>query len=819
MPQYHPRCAGWMVSSFVFCFALAGMAGCYESAGTSPRSEGTSPAATDKGTEPGTVSLGDPKTPAVKVVEDETDVPQIPIMEDVDGIIIPRLDVKAETLKIKGELPADVGNDYAKSHPGEPATGDQLTIRFNSEPKSLNPIVETSAVQTYIGEYVHEALVRRDPETLEWEPLIAKKWVAEDAVKLSANYPGRERRIQPKDGKPAEMLEIEYTASTKKDENDPVLTYQTTDKDGKSIGGVWVGLYPIGEVAGAQRNGYHFWSNDKGELNVAGLATGKYRMEVGAEFFGEAQKMSDGSLVVTPLTPGNPLTDELKSSDQKSLTLKKGEWVDVQHKTIYTYFLRDDVKWSDGTPFTTDDMIFGYSIINNPNVDGESIRTYYQDIIDCEPLDKHTIRMKYRQQYFMAFEFTAGLSAFSPPWHVFSSYFAADGKTLTMDRLTEAEEDAQKKVSVHGLAFGKFFNTDERYNNAPLGTGPYIVENWDRSVSIMLRRNPEYWNTERRGYLDRLVFKFIIDATTAFQALKAGEIDFMWPMQAEQYYEDLADNPEWFTSKYVKANWYSPGYSYYGWNQLRPLFQDRRVRIALSMLFDKETFLREKLHNAGVVVSGSQYYFGPAYDHEVKPLAYDVEIAKELLADAGWADTDNDGILDKDGKKFEFELLFPPGNPSAEAQAAIIQKSYKDVGIMMNIRLYEWASFIDKVKAKEYDAIRLGWATSLEGDPFQIWHGSGAGKDKRGSNHVSFKDAQTDDIIETLRLTLDESKRMKLHFAIHRILDREQPYMFLYTSKDFGAYHHRFQGVKWYRLRPGFDLAEWYVPKDQQIHK
>ncbi|MEX0726801.1 MAG: ABC transporter substrate-binding protein, partial [Planctomycetaceae bacterium] len=788
-------------------------------AGTSPRSEGTSPAATDKGTEPGTVSLGDPKTPAVKVVEDETDVPQIPIMEDVDGIIIPRLDVKAETLKIKGEIPADVGNDYAKSHPGEPVTGDQLTIRFSVEPKSLNPIVETSAVQTYIGEYVHQALARRDPETLEWEPLIAKKWVAEDAVKLSANYAGKERRIKSGDGKPADKLEIEYTASTKEGESDPVLTYHTTDKDGKSVGRVWVGLFPIGKVPGAQRNGYHFWSNDKGELSVAGLATGKYRMEVGAEIFGEAQKLSDGSLIITPLTPGNPLAGEIQSTEQKSLTLKKGEWVDVQHQTIYTYFLREDVKWSDGTPFTTDDMIFGYSIINNPNVDGESIRTYYQDIIDCEPLDKHTIRMKYRQQYFKAFEFTSGLSLFSPPWHVFSSYFAADGKSLTMDRLTEEEENAQKKVSVHGLAFGKFFNIDERYNNSPMGTGPYIVDKWVRSDRVELRRNDQYWDTERRGYLDRLIFKFIVDSTTAFQALKAGDVDFLYRMSAEQFYEDLADNPQWFKEKYVKASWYSPGFGYYGWNMLRPLFKDRRVRIALSLLNDKQKFLEEKLRNAGVIVSGSEYYFGPAYDHDVKPLAYDVEIAKELLAEAGWADTDNDGILDKDGKKFEFEFLLPPGSPTAEAQAALVQKSYKDVGIVMSIRNYEWASFIDKVKGKDYDAIALGWAGSLESDPFQIWHGSGAGKDKRGSNHVSFKDAQTDDIIETLRLTLDESKRYKLHYALHRILDREQPYMFLFTPKDFGAYHHRFRGVKWYRLRPGFDLTEWYVPEDQQIHK
>ncbi|MFN0197473.1 MAG: ABC transporter substrate-binding protein [Planctomycetaceae bacterium] len=824
MPRHNLHRVGSMVWSFGLSFCLFACAGCYQSATTEsgsttggPPADGTTKAG---GTEVvGSGGTGNDGATAKPADEEDADIPKIAILEEIDGISIPRLDTKAETLQIKGELPRDVGNDYAKSHAGEPATGDWLIVRFTAEPKSLNPVVETSAVQSYIGEYLHEGLVRRDPESMEWVPHIAHKWIAEDAVKLSADFPERERRIKGSDGQLTAKLEVEYAAATKEGESDPVLTYQTTDKAGAIVGDVWVGLFPIGKVSGAPRNGYHFWSNSKGELNVSAVASGKYRMEVGAEVFGEAVQQEDGSLIVTPLTPGNPLAKDLQSSEQKSLTLKKGEWVDVQAKTIYTYFIRDDVKWSDGTPFTTDDMIFGYSILNNPTVDGESIRTYYQDVVDCDALDAHTIRMKYRQQYFMAFEFTSGLSVYSPPLHVFTKYFADDGKTLTMDRLSEDEEKAQNKVSVHGQVFGKFFNTDDRYNNAPVGTGPYIVDKWERNDRVELRRNAEYWNTERRGYLDRLIFKFIPDSTTAFQALKAGEIDFMWNMSPEQFYEDLADNPEWFVQKYVKASWYSPGYSYYGWNLLRPLFQDQRVRVALSLLFDKQSFLEQKLHNAGVVVSGSQYYFGLAYDHAVKPLGYSVEVAKELLAEAGWADTDNDGILDKDGQKFEFELLFPPGSPSAEARAAIIQKSYKDVGIVMTIRNYEWASFIDKVKSRDYDAINLGWAASLESDPFQLWHGSGAGKDKRGSNHVSFQDAQSDDIIETLRLTLDEEKRHKLQFALHRILDREQPYMFLYTSKDFGAYHHRFQGVKWYRLRPGFDFTEWYVPKDQQIHK
>ena len=69
-----------------------------------------------------------------------------------------------------------------------------------------------------------------------------------------------------------------------------------------------------------------------------------------------------------------------------------------------------------------------------------------------------------------------------------------------------------------------------------------------------------------------------------------------------------------------------------------------------------------------------------------------------------------------------------------------------------------------------------------------------------------------------LRVTVDLEKRKKIHSSFHRLIDSEQPYLFLWVPKEFGAYHKRFRNVKWYRLRPGFDLTEWYVPKDEQLH-
>ena len=741
----------------------------------------------------------------------------VPIMTEVDGIKIPRLQTKSKTLSITGELPADVGNKAAKGNPSKPVTGGGLIVRFNSEPGRLNPITESSAVQSYISEYVNQALARQNPETLEYEPALAKSWTVEDSVKLAPNYPGKERRLIEGNKEPASTVVISYTALTSKEKKlkgeekkEPQkITLTTTNKEGKPLANIWVGLFVAkgNKIPGFPVTGEHYWSDDTGQLVLSGLKTGKYQVHVGAEITGKATENKDGSLTVKPLTQNNPLNKEVATSKEKSLTLPKKDWFNVQRETIYTYDIDENAKWSDGTPFTSKDLEFTYAILQNDFVDGDSLKIYYKNVISCEGLTPHSVRIRYRQQYFKSFEFTMGLAFYAAPFHKFQEYIKQEFKReLTIEQLTEKQEKQQNKTSVYGQQFGKYFNTNNTYNVKPLGTGPYVVKSWLRNDSIIIKRNPDYWGKDRRGYLDNITFKFIPDSSTAMQALKSGEIDFFWAMTPPQYYETLEGPPEWFAKKYVKASWFSPGFSYAGWNMLKPKFKDRRVRIALALLIDVNKFVEKKLHGDAVLVSGSQYQFGVAYDHAVKPIGYDADVANQLLAEAGWIDTDNDGVLDKDGEKFVFEYLYPPGSKVAEDQTAVIQKVYKSAGIVMIPRKLEWASFIEKVMAKDFDVCRLGWGSSIESDPFQIWHGSEAGKDKRGSNHVSFSNAQADKLIEKLRYTLDLKERQKIHFAFHRILDREQPYLFLYTSKMYGAYNQKFRGVKWYRLRPGFDF-------------
>ena len=754
---------------------------------------------------------------------DYPDVPKFEIMTEVNGIPIPRQASKGQTLQLTGKIPADVGNEHAKANPSEPTTGDTLTVRFNSEPKALNPITQSDAVRTYIGMNVQERLAHENPESFEYEPRLASKWIVEDCVKLSADYPGHQRRLIRDDGKPVVSIEFDYQAPPPGPPGSaapepPEIKLITTDVDGQPLGQVWVGVYAVGKIPGAPTMGHHYWSDSEGTLSLSGLRNGKYVAKVGAEIYG-ATKSGDGdSLIVSAASEENPLAELIKSTGEKSLTLKPGEWIDVHRQTYSTYYLHPEAKWSDGAPFTSKDIEFANALLRNRYVDGDHIRTYYSDVVECTPLTPQIVRMKFRQQYFKSAEVTHEIGLFTPPFHFFADIFQKEGRELTLESLTPEQEQAQKKISAHGQEFGKFFNMDDRYNRAPLGTGPYIIDKWESKDRVELVRNPNYWNPKRAGHVDRIIIKFIPDQVLAMSALKSGAIDFFYDMSPEQFFEDWPNVDAETRANFVPASWYSPAFAYFGWNQLAPQFQDRRVRIALALLFDRQDFVDTKLHGAGVVVSGTQYYFGPGYDREVAPLGYDPETARELLADAGWVDTDNDGVLDRDGQKFQVILRVPPGKPIITQRCEVLQKNLKSVGIDLQIQPLEWASFIDKLRAKECDVATLSWATPVESDPFQIWHSSEAGRERRGSNTISFADPQADSLIEMLRITLDPEKRKRIHSSLHRLLDSEQPYMFLWIPKEFGAYHRRFRNVKWYRLRPGFDLTEWYVPKNEQVH-
>jgi len=202
----------------------------------------------------------------------------------------------------------------------------------------------------------------------------------------------------------------------------------------------------------------------------------------------------------------------------------------------------------------------------------------------------------------------------------------------------------------------------------------------------------------------------------------------------------------------------------------------------------------------------------PEYNEEIQPWPFDPEGAKRLLDEAGWIDSDGDGVRDKDGRPFQFELLFTVNWPPHERVATLFQEELARAGIQMAIRTLDWASLLPNVHEQKFDAVMMGWGQVPYPDPYQVWHSSQ--HVEHGSNHVGFKNEEADRIMEQARLEFDRQKRAQLYHRLHEIIHEEQPYTFLFCRKALLAVDKRFHNIRMYPYGP--DPREWWVPKHLQ---
>lgn len=461
--------------------------------------------------------------------------------------------------------------------------------------------------------------------------------------------------------------------------------------------------------------------------------------------------------------------ESLLKRDEQSLRLVPvlaESWdISEDHRT-YTFHLRKDIHWQDGQPFTARDIRFSFDRIQDPKVDAAHLRSYYRDIRKLEILDDHTVRYHYKMPYFRALEFCGSIPIV--PAHLFS----------------EPEDFNQHAIG-----------------RVPVGTGPYRFHHWATGKEIVLVRNKDYWG--KKPELERVVFKIITDSTVALQVLKKGGLDLM-SLRPIQWVKQTGT--ERFQHRFRKLKYYLPNYSYIGWNMRRPQFSDRRVRIAMTMLLDRQMILDKLLFGLGTVVTGNFYVNSPDYNHRIRPYPYDPAGAVRLLQEAGWQDRDGDGLLDRDGKPFQFEFLISAGSKFAEQLATILQQNLKQIGIRMNIRKLEWAVFIQNIQKHQFDACTLAWSLSWESDPYQLWHSSQA---DRGSNFVGFENSEADRIMEQARQELDPGQREQLYHRFHEIIHQVQPYTFLFTPEALVAVDRRFDNVNVYPM--GLAPRQWSV--------
>ncbi len=490
-------------------------------------------------------------------------------------------------------------------------------------------------------------------------------------------------------------------------------------------------------------------------------------------------------------------------------------------KLVYTFKLRKDVTFSDGHPLTGEDFIFSLKTIKNPFTDAAPSRNYYKDIQKAELVngDPYTLRFICSDVYFKHLDFI-GANLYAYPAHIYdpnglmSQYSFEDLEKLL---LSSENNEVESFENSDAYTFAEYFNSTEVGRN-PIGSGPYLFESWKTDDRIILTRNHDYWgdkvdDTPKRNFVEKLIYKSVKEFPVALTGLKKGEIDVIRSLTPDLYYNQT--NSKKFTDNYEKETFFYPSYTYIGWNNENPLFQNKLVRRAMTHLCNREQILESIYYNDGLIAKSNVYFERPEYNDTIEPWEYNPDEARRILSQEGWIDSNHDGILDKEinGElvDFTFTILTNQGNEKRKQIGLIMVEELRKVGINAGLQTMEWSVYLDNVRDHKFDAIILGWVMSIKDtDPYQIFHSSQAVG--RGSNSISFKNDRADELIELNRKEFNADIRKKYMFEFQDILHEEQPYTFVVIPKSNLSYHKRFKDVIIYPFRPGFDLREWWSP-------
>jgi peptide/nickel transport system substrate-binding protein/microcin C transport system substrate-binding protein len=421
----------------------------------------------------------------------------------------------------------------------------------------------------------------------------------------------------------------------------------------------------------------------------------------------------------------------------------------------YTFWLDKDAKWSDGKPVTSADVKFSIEAVRDPKYQAPHRMPYFEDVESIETPDARTVKIKMKKKYFKNLEVigTAGYNPILP-----KAYY----------------EDPKYKFPQAAI----------------VGSGPYTVEVYNRGKNISLVRNPNYWAKDKAwakglAKFEHVNFRFIKEENLELEMVKKGDIDYMEPVRAEVFEKKAVGEPFGTTVKKMQVENSRPkNYGFIAWNFKNPIFKDRDVRVALSHLFNRETLIQKFMYNKAVLGKGPVYYKSEFMPPEVKAIEYSPAKAKALLAKAGWADKDKNGILEKtiDGqpREFRFSLLLP--NRDVEKYFTLYKEDLKKAGIDMEIKIIEWSTFTKLLEEQKFDAVTLSWGGgSPEDDLKQIWHSDAARGG--GSNFISYSNPEVDKAIDSAREEMNPAKRKTLWRKAVKLIADDAPYTYLFNPK------------------------------------
>lgn len=514
----------------------------------------------------------------------------------------------------------------------------------------------------------------------------------------------------------------------------------------------------------------------------------------------------------------NLLFQSLLTVDLADNNLKPGlavalPTIEIKDSTTYfTYEIREEALWTDGSPVTAADVAFTLKVLKAPLLNNEHVKpqvAFIRDII----LDKENSR-----------KFTFVCDAFIPEMELLTGdFFILPAKIYDPEGQLEAFSVAALGDSLSKLennerlvTYAKKFNSADysRSQHILQGSAGYTIDKWVPGQYISLKRKENWWGNNldvEASYLtakpQRITLQIIPDITTAVLALKNRQLDVLSNIPVDEF-EDLRQNKD-FTADYKMHTPDTFSFSYAGLNTRLPKFSDKGTRQAIAHLLDIENIIKVTQNGYATPTAGP---VPPSvkdfYNDKLKPYTYNIRKAQELLRAASWSQKQGGWFKNINGREEQLTIAvsFKAGSQAYEQAALIFQQGAAKAGIPVTLKAQEGNTLSQNLRANEFEMI----LRSLSGNPFvfnfePLFHT--AFTPPNGLNYTYFGTPESDRILVEINTTSDHEKKAQLLKRLQAILQDEAAFMTLYYEKDRIAIHERFANTKVSGLKPNYDVS------------
>ncbi|OPJ60788.1 ABC transporter substrate-binding protein [Clostridium oryzae] len=451
------------------------------------------------------------------------------------------------------------------------------------------------------------------------------------------------------------------------------------------------------------------------------------------------------------------------------------KWDISKDGLTYTFHLRDDVKFSDGTPLTADDVKFTlqflcdstYSGGTDPSAMGikgwkEYNKGTAKDVEGLKVIDKHTISVTLEKRN-SSILYLIGTSIIS------KEYFGKD----------------YKQGNTKGI---------EARVRKPIGCGPYRVVKYIPGQEVDLTANKYYWKGEPKT--KNIIFK-VTTTSNNMQNLESGETDI-------DTFDATPENISQLKALgFVDYTIYpSSSISYIGVNCKNPMFSDKRVRQAIEYGLNREQMVKTLFKGNAFVYNEPQSKAHPSYVNDVNQYKYNPSKANKLLDEAGWK-KGSDGIREKEGVKFKIHILCSSTSTTSQSNIPIVKACLRKLGIELEPQIMDLNTLLGKMRQRKFEAYFMG--TAIGSDVLSSDLSANFQSDAP-NNYNGYSNAEVDKLINEAYSENDIKKRTVIEQKIYRKINEDLPFLFTYQAETLWACNSRISGIKFlpYKYYPYF---------------